>query len=250
MFKVKATVVGFLGNEEKYPCHFSYKIGDEFIFDGESFHGRLCPHVISILMPKLHAVYAAGPRFVQPGYYLPFWYVPLTARDAARKDYDGVGWRVLREDIPEPPYSLNALTPKGAFAYPTTPERTVLKETMVICPDTRTSAVFRLEAFDLADRGEATPYFWKHMAILEAVRKYNGVRVEEVRDKLSRAQQEEIYPLAAPVLISTLLEELELMHYVAVESGRVRITEAGENKLAEFKRNVPESTRKALEPRT
>jgi len=27
MFKVKVTVVGFLGDEEKYPCHFQHKIG-------------------------------------------------------------------------------------------------------------------------------------------------------------------------------------------------------------------------------
>ena len=41
MFKVKATVVGFLGDTKRYPCHFNHKIGDEVIWDGEKFIGRL-----------------------------------------------------------------------------------------------------------------------------------------------------------------------------------------------------------------
>jgi uncharacterized repeat protein (TIGR04076 family) len=40
-FQVKATVIGFAGDEEKYPCHFQHKVGDEFIWDGERFIGRL-----------------------------------------------------------------------------------------------------------------------------------------------------------------------------------------------------------------
>ena len=31
-----------MGNEKEYPCHFGYKIGDEFIYDGEQFIGRVC----------------------------------------------------------------------------------------------------------------------------------------------------------------------------------------------------------------
>jgi uncharacterized repeat protein (TIGR04076 family) len=248
MFQVRATLVEFLGDEQKYPCHFSHKIGDEFVYDGEQFYGRLCPHVITVLMPKLEAMYDAGPRYVQPPYYSPFWYAPLSARDAGMKDYDGVGWRALPEDIPEPPYSLKALLPKGAFAYPTASERNVMKEVMVPCPDVRTSALFRLEAFDLAERGEASPYFRKQMAILEVVRRNDGIRGEEVRDKLSRAHREEIYPLAAPVLLAALAEELEAIGYVRIDDGRMRITKAGEAKLEAFKASVPEEVRKALEP--
>jgi hypothetical protein len=28
MFKVKATVISFLGDKEKYPCHHGYRLGD------------------------------------------------------------------------------------------------------------------------------------------------------------------------------------------------------------------------------
>ncbi len=248
MFQVKATLVEFLGDEGKYPCHFSHTIGDEFVFDGEQFHGRLCPHVITVLMPKLEAMYDAGPRYVQPSYYSPFWYAPLSARDVSMKDFDGIGWRALPEDIPEPPYSLKALLPRGAFAYPTASDRNIMKDVMVLCPDVRTSAVFRLEAFDLAERGEASPYFRKQMAILEVVKRNDGIRVEEVRDKLSRAHRVEIYPLAAPVLVAALTGELEAIGYVSVEGERLHITPAGEAKLEAFKTSVTEEVRRALEP--
>lgn len=236
-----------MGDEDKYPCHFRHRIGDEFVFDGEKFLGRLCPHVITVLMPKLEALYDAGPRYIQPPYYSPFWYAPLSATDASMKDYDGVGWRALPEDIPEPPYSLKTLLPKGAFEYPTNTERNVVKDVTVLCPDVRTSALFKLEAFDLAERGEAAPYFRKQMAILGAVKADDGVPVDGVRDKLSRAHREEIYPLAAPVLVRALTDELEVMGYLEVRDGRAYITPAGAAKLREFERGLTQEERKALE---
>jgi uncharacterized repeat protein (TIGR04076 family) len=248
MFQVKATLLEFLGDERKYPCHFSHNIGDEFVFDGEHFHGRLCPHVITVLMPKMEAMYDAGPRYVQPPYYSPFWYAPLSARDASMKDYDGVGWRALPEDITEPPYSLKALLPRGAFAYPTASERNIMKDVMVVCPDVRTSALFRVEAFALAEKGEASPYFRKQMAILEVGRKYDGIPVNEVRDKLSRAHREEIYPLASPVLVAALIDELEAIDYVRVDGGRLHVNPAGEAKLEAFKKSITDEVKKALEP--
>jgi uncharacterized repeat protein (TIGR04076 family) len=248
MFQVKATLVEFIGNEERYPCHFSHKIGDEFVYDGEQFRGRLCPHVITVLMPKLESMYDAGPRYVQPPYYSPFWYAPLSARDATKKDLDGVGWRALPDDIPEPPYHLKALLPKGSFAYPPSTERSVLRDVVVVCPDVRTSAAFMLEAFDLAEKGEAAPYFRKQMAILEVVRRHDGILLGEIGAKLSRAHREEIYPLAAPALVEALTGELEALGYIRIDGGRTHISPAGEAKLETFKNSVSEETWKALQP--
>ena len=64
MFKVRATVVGFMGDEEKYPCHFQHKIGDEFIYDGERYTGRICPGFSAALIPRMMSFFAAGPRAV------------------------------------------------------------------------------------------------------------------------------------------------------------------------------------------
>jgi uncharacterized repeat protein (TIGR04076 family) len=86
MFKVKATLVSFMGDEEKYPCHFGHNIGDEIIFDGEKYIGRLCPGVWPILTPKVSALHQAGPRYVEPLFYYPFWYAPPSVKDPAKKN--------------------------------------------------------------------------------------------------------------------------------------------------------------------
>jgi uncharacterized repeat protein (TIGR04076 family) len=248
MFQVKATLVGFLGDEEKYPCHFGHKIGDEFTYDGEKFHGRICPHALPVVMPQLWSLIDAGPRYVQPAYYVPFWYVPETVRDASMKPYDGVGWKVRKEPAPEAPHSLGALIPKGGFNYPTLTERTVCKDVTVVCPDARTSAVFRLEAFDLGESGDNIPYFRLQMILLSVARNNPGILLDDMRDKLSPPRREEIYPLAAPVLVRALVEELESLGYVEVRDDQVFITESGERKLKDFLARLPEEDRKALEP--
>lgn len=247
MFKVKATLVEFLGDEKIFPCHFSHKIGDELIYDGERFHGRICPHTFPMLMPHLYALYQAGPRYVQPSYYAPFWYVPQTVRDESMKHLDGVGWKCRKEPYPEPRYSMGDLTPKGGFAYPTLSERTVVKDAAFVCPDSRTSAVFVLEAIDINDRGDSAPYFRLQMILLSVARRNPGIRVDDMRDRLSRERREEIYPLAAPVLVRALVEELESMHYVETRNDQVFVTEKGERKMADFLATLPEKDRRALE---
>ena len=109
MFQIKATVVGFLGDEERYPCHFQHKVGDEFIFDGEKFIGRICPHVTPILIPRMMPLYAAGPRFVSPGYYYPFWYAPVSVSDPNQKKYDGLGFRNVLKTITEDKFHMRNL---------------------------------------------------------------------------------------------------------------------------------------------
>jgi uncharacterized repeat protein (TIGR04076 family) len=248
MFKVMATVVGFVGNERKYPCHFGHEVGDEFLFDGEKFLGRICPHVLPALMPHLAALCEAGPRYVQPSYYAPYWYAPPNSvRDPSMTARDGAGWRSVQEVEPEPPFSMGALLPPGAFSYPGSGERTVNKEVVVLCPDVRTSVAFRLEAFDLSELGVAPPYFRKAMAILDVVRANEGTPVSEVRDKLSVAQREEIYPLAAPALVLTLIDQLEALGFVDVQGGRVFISEKGKAKLDDFVKRLSADEQAALE---
>ena len=80
-FQVKAAVIGFGGDEEKYPCHFKHKIGDVFIYDGEKFIGRICPHFSPQVVSKMIAFHASGPRQVPTaGYYYPFWYAPVSRK--------------------------------------------------------------------------------------------------------------------------------------------------------------------------
>jgi uncharacterized repeat protein (TIGR04076 family) len=117
MFQVKATVIGFRGNEERYPCHFRHKIGDEFIYDGESFIGKICPSMVSNVTPRMMMFHAAGPRMIPPASsYYPFWYAPASLVDPSRKNYDGIGYKNVLENFIEPQYYVQ--TPANAYLWP------------------------------------------------------------------------------------------------------------------------------------
>jgi uncharacterized repeat protein (TIGR04076 family) len=247
MFKVKATVVGFLGNIERYPCHFGHKVGDEVIWDGEKFIGRLCGSVWPALIPKVNALWSAGPRYVEPAYYYPFWYASLSESDPGQKKYDGLGFKNVLKTIVEPPSHLAHLQPPDAFKWPPHGERTIAKDIMVTCPDTRSSMVMKVEAFDLADKGYDIPYFRRQMSILSKVSQKPGINVDKILNEFSKKQIEEIYPPLAPMLVQCLVEELELMAFLEIQNGKASITKKGQKKLEEFKASIPAEERKLLE---
>jgi hypothetical protein len=248
MFKVKATVVGFMGDEEKYPCHFQHKIGDEFIYDGEKYIGRICPGFSAALIPRMMNYFAAGPRSVpSPQYYYAFWYAPVSRRDEGMKIYDGIGFRnVLRTEV-EPPRHIAGLKPQHAFDWPPASERTVfLDNSIVVCGDTRTSLMMKVEAFDLADKGDSITYFRREMSILHKVLSKPGIRVKGILGEFTKAHVEEIYPALSPILIRILCEELELMCYLKMAKGTATVTPKGEAKLRAFKKTLTRDEKRAL----
>ncbi len=248
MFQVKATVVGFMGDEEKYPCHFQHKIGDQFIYDGEKYIGRICPGLSAVLVPRMMDFFAAGPRMVpSPQYYYAFWYAPVSRRDDTKKIYDGIGFRNVLKSAVEPPRHIAALKPMNAFDWPPAGERTVfLDRSIVICGDTRTSLIMKVEAFDLADKGDSVTYFRREMSILHKVQAKPGIRVERILGEFSKAQIEEIYPALSPIMIQILSEELELMGYIKISKGKATVTPKGEKKLKAFKKSLTGEERLAL----
>ncbi len=246
MFKAKATVVDFLGDKEKYPCHHRYNPGDEFIFDGESFTGTICPSLAPLVVPKLIELHAAGPRYRDRLYYYPFLYSPVSVEDPGLKKYDGMGFRNVLETYTEPKYHMANLASSG-FKWPPPAERTVRKDITIICPDYRTSVKVKLEAFDLSDKGRNIPYFRRQMVILDKVLNKPGVKYDKIMDEFSKAQIEGIYPALSPIMMQVLVEELELMSYVAIRDGKVTVTKKGGKKLVEFKAGLTKEEKKALE---
>jgi len=248
MFKVRATAIGFVGDEEKYPCHFQHKIGDIFIYDGEKYIGRICPGFSAVVVPRMMDFFAAGPRLVPtPQYYYAFWYAPVSRRDISRKNLDGIGFRnVLHTEI-EPPRSIASLQPAHAFDWPPLQERTVfLDRSVVTCGDTRTSLMMKIEAFDLADKGDSVTYFRRQMSILNKVLAKSEIKLDKILNEFTREQIEEIYPALSPILVQILTEELDLMDYVTVDNGKVTITKKGEAKLGEFKESLTPEEHEAL----
>jgi uncharacterized repeat protein (TIGR04076 family) len=245
-FKVKATLVNFLGDTKRYPCHFLHKVGDEIVWDGEKLIGRVCPDVLPLLIPVMHALRYAGPRYIDPMYYAPFWYASLSTYDPSLKKYDGLGFRVVKEKIVEPPYHVATLQPPNAFQWPPPSERIVLKDLTVLCPDTRTSAVFKVEAFDLADAGYDVPYFRREMVILYKVMQKPGIQVNKILEEFTVEEREDIYPPLSPVLLQALIEELELVGYLKIQEGKAYVTDRGKAKLNEFIASLKPEEKEAL----
>ncbi len=248
MFQVKATVIGFAGNEEKYPCHFQHKIGDTFIYDGEKYIGRICPGLSAVVVPRMMNFFAAGPRIVpSPQYYYAFWYAPVSRREEKNKKYDGIGFRNVLHTEVEPPSSIASLQPAHAFDWPPVTERIVAMDNSVVtCGDTRTSLRMKIEAFDLADKGDSVTYFRREMSILNKVLPKPGIRLDAVLNEFTRDEIEGIYPALSPILVGVLVEELALIHYVEVEEGKVTVTEKGKAKLDTCRKSLTAEEREAL----
>ena len=52
-FQMKAALIDFLGDEERFPYHFLYKRGDFFVYDGEEFQGGVCAGLLGSIGPAL-----------------------------------------------------------------------------------------------------------------------------------------------------------------------------------------------------
>ena len=247
MFKVKGIVVGFLGNQEIYPCHMGHKVGDEIIFDGESYHGRLCPDVWPLIAPKVSALHKAGPRYVEWEAYYPFWYCPLSIKDLSQKKYDGLGFRNNLTTIVPPKYDMANLLPSDAFQWPPHQKRDILMGTSVICPDSRTSMLMELTAFDLGDKGFDIPFFRRQMTILNKLYTEGHLPIDKIITTFSKKQIENIYPALTPMLINILVEELELMGYLEIKGRQVNITSKGYQKQADFITSLSTEEKEALQ---
>jgi uncharacterized repeat protein (TIGR04076 family) len=246
MFKVKATVVNMLGDTEKYPCHFNYKIGDSFIWTGAEFKGRICPAFLPIIGQKVSDLYSAGPRWVDSMYYVPFWYSPPSVYDPSLKKYDGIGFKPVFKTIPDIKYGMSVLRDPNSFKWPPHPERTVSKDIMVTCPDYRTSVVLKLEAFDLADDGDCITYFRRMMVILHKVQAKGEVEIKKIIDEFSPKERDEIYPPLSQILIDCLVEELELIGYMEIKKNGASVTDKGKEKLKSFVASLDAEEREAL----
>jgi uncharacterized repeat protein (TIGR04076 family) len=246
MFKVRVKVMGFQGDTQKYPCHFNYKIGDEIIWNGATFVGRICPAILEMLTPKVIALYKAGPRYRETGYYLPFWYAPVSEYDPSYKKYDGIGFKPVLKTIEEPKYHMAHLRPPNTYLWPPHSEQTVMKGVGITCPDLRTAVMFKLEAFDLADDGDCVTYFRRMMGILSKVTKKQGVSVDKLLSLYSKEEIENIYPSLSPVMMQMLVEELTLMSYLEIKDSKAYITKKGEEKLKVFIQGLPTEDREVL----
>jgi uncharacterized repeat protein (TIGR04076 family) len=251
MFKVKATVIGFARDESRYPCHFRYHVGDEIIFDGEKIIGRLCPNMLGPIGQAFTALFASGGRHKEgeaAGSYYPFWHSPLSLYDPGYKKYDGVGFRPTLER-PDEDYRFVAdetlfdEPPGGKFAIGRGTEKRAI---MLTCGDNHTLTQFKVEAIDLAEYGDARPYFRRAMTILARIAARPGVAIDKIIDEFTPEERDNIYPSLGQRMVGALVGELELLGYVTVDDGKATITPAGSEKLTSFKDGLTDEEKQAL----
>ena len=251
MFKVKVTVVGFDRDEQKYPCYFRYKIGEEIVYDGETVSGRICPSMFPGFAQAIKALLASGGRHKEgetPASYFPFWHSPLSVYDPAYKKYDGVGFRPTLER-PDENYKFVAdetlfdNPPGGKYIIG---RGTGKRDVTLVCNDNHTLVRFKVEAFDLADKGDSLPYYRRAMSILAKLQKKPGIAIDKILGEFSRDEIENIYPSLGQKMVASLAGELELMGYVEVKDNKVTVSDKGIKKLTNYKKALSAEEKKAL----
>jgi hypothetical protein len=248
-FKVKITVVAMLGDTEKFPCHFGYNIGDEILYDGEKFEGRVCPALIADtdLMKNVRDLYLLGPRHKNPWWVHPMWYAPGSISDPSKAKYDGRGYQSIFEDRSESGYHMANLLPQEAWTWPPHPERNIAKEVTVTCPDVRTATVFHLEAVDLVDCGYDIVFFRRNMSVLgKILQKPEGVMMDKIIDEFSEEEIMEVYPTLSQQIIVPFVEQLQVMEFVTVENNLVKGTEKGRTRLEEHIKSLSKEEQDAV----
>lgn len=209
-YKVKCRLVAFLGDIEHFPCHFGYEIGDEFIYDGEKFIGRICPALFSSNMLAVIDTIRYNGNSAFKSY--PWTYSGISKKDPSMKKYDGVGWANVKE------------VPEGArkeFVGMTLPIPTERRGSGgFLCGDPRTLAVFRAEPFGLSDKGFDLPFYQRQMSILKKIKAEPGLGVAEVLERFTPWEREDIYPRLGPANVEIMMEELEGAGYIELRDGK------------------------------
>jgi uncharacterized repeat protein (TIGR04076 family) len=201
-FKVGAKFVGFFADEEKYPCHFDYKIGEEITYDGARFEGRICPGLLNVLIPKIKIIADSGTRHFQ--WTLFRKHGGPSVRDPSMKEHDGIGFRML--DKPPDELEKKFFTP-------------VEKGVVVCCEDVRTLAAFSVEPIDLAGGGFYLGDYKRQIEILEIIKAAPGLTVDDILSKYSDYEKN-LYVRLTPDFVKLALEEMAMVNYIELKNGK------------------------------
>jgi uncharacterized repeat protein (TIGR04076 family) len=195
-FKIRCELVAFMGDEEEYPCHFGYKIGDEIIYDGEQFTGRICLGIQATMVPVLKMLHDLGRKGSKRSLIR---YSGHSKRDPAMKNYDGLGYTPLKQSL-----SMGSMPAIQDGGLP------------ISCNDSKTSALFIAKPFDLASAGFDTPYYMREMNILEKIKNEPGIQTDMIIKHFTDCERDEIFPPLTPVVMDLMLNELTETGYINI----------------------------------
>jgi uncharacterized repeat protein (TIGR04076 family) len=210
-FKVRCRLVSFTGNPGNFPCHFDYHIGDSFTYDGEKFEGKICNGLLKNMAPVLWNTVFYGAGDYDRMVYL---YSGLSARDPLMKEYDGVGFRPLKQ-------APAGADPKYLRSIPAEPPKSLIRRQRgFTCDDTRTGAYFVCEPVGLAGGGDMKTHYNRAMSILEKIKEHPGMTVSEILDTYTNFEREEIYPPIYELNVSLMMDEMAVVDYIEIRDGR------------------------------
>jgi uncharacterized repeat protein (TIGR04076 family) len=213
MFRVRCRLIAFDGDEETFPCHFNYKIGDEFYYDGVYFTGRICPGLFASMMPVIHNVHLMGNGFSRN---IPYKY-RFDVRNPDMARYDGAGFSP-RKTLPESgPPSLRILNPLS-------PKKETIKGARFTCSDTRTLAQFLCEAVDLSDSDYCQPFYRRALAILDKITAEPGIKTPEILERFTPFERDDISPALTLPFLEVMLAGLIDMDYAVMKDGGLHAT--------------------------
>jgi hypothetical protein len=162
------------------------------------------------MVPTIWQTFFSGKRAYER---IIFRYSGLSVKDPSMKEYDGIGFRPLKE---APPDSGDRA---AIVVSPEIPTQRVGGAGFA-CADCRTSAYFVVETVDIASGGYTVPYYKRTMAVLEKVKEEPGLTVDGVLKKFTDWEREEIYPPLGPVNVQLMLEDLEEVNYLELRDGK------------------------------
>jgi uncharacterized repeat protein (TIGR04076 family) len=210
MYKVRCKLISFEGDEKTFPCHFNYKIGDEFYYDGVYFTGRICPGLFASMMPIIHGVCLSGNRFSENIMYL---YRGLDTRDPSMAKYDGEGFKPVANPDPSLINKLNSVLPHGNKSGKAGGGH-------FLCADHRILAHFAVTPVDISDSEYAQPFYRREISLLEKIEKEPGIKVADILNRFTKFEREEIGPPLSPQLFDIMMFALEDMKYIETRDGK------------------------------
>lgn len=213
MFKVRCRLIAFDGDEEIFPCHFNYKIGDEFYYDGVYFTGRICPGLFTSMMPVIHNVHLMGNGFSRN---IPYKY-RLDVRNPEMVKYDGAGFSPRKTPPESGPPSMRHLDLLSS-------ENKTQKGVRFGCSDTRTLAQFLCEAIDLSDSEYCQPFYRRALAILDKIAVEPGIKIPEILERFTAFEKDDISPTLTPPFLEVMVNALLETDYVTLKENGLYAT--------------------------
>jgi hypothetical protein len=128
--------------------------------------------------------------------------------------YDGIGFRPLKK-APE------GADPKHLRSISAEPPGSLIKRPKgFVCDDTRTGANFVCEPIGLAGGGDMRTHYNRAMSILEKIKNDPGMNIDEILNKFTKWEREEIYPPIYQLNVSLMLDEMAIVNYIELRDGR------------------------------